>query len=98
MIEALPVGAEFYKQTPVFTELNVPRGLLSDHSTKEGTWGLIRVEHGQLRYSITDARRCPSSSILTTDAPGLVEPTIRHKVQPIGTVRFCVEFYRLHRG
>jgi tellurite resistance-related uncharacterized protein len=90
---AFPAGLELYKQTPTFTELTVPQGLLRDHSTKERTWGLIRVEHGQLRYTITDERRSPSSTILSTDTPGLVEPTIRHHVEPIGAVRFCVQFY-----
>lgn len=92
----LPEGAEPYKRTPPFTEVSVPGGLLNDHSTKEGVWGLIHVEKGQLRYVVTDARRTATERILTPDTPpGVVEPTILHHVAPLGAVRFHLQFYRL---
>jgi tellurite resistance-related uncharacterized protein len=91
----LPSGLESYKRTPSFTESSVPSGLLNDHATKDGTWGLIHVEAGRLRYVVTDPRRAGVERILEPDAaPGVVEPTIRHHVQPIGPVRFHVEFLR----
>lgn len=95
MTASLPPGLQPYKRTAIFTETTVPAGLLGDHATKDGVWGLIRVEHGELRYAITDPRRDPSTQILTpSGAPGLVEPTILHRVEPLGAVRFYVEFLR----
>lgn len=95
MSGVLPDGLHSYKRTPSFTEATVPAGLLGEHSTKEGVWGLIRVEEGQLRYHVTDSRREPSQRILTPlTEPGLVEPTIIHCVEPVGPVRFYVEFHR----
>lgn len=94
----LPDGAEPYKRTPTFTEVSVPSGLLNDHSTKEGVWGLIHVERGQLSYVVTDPRRTATERILTPDTPpGVVEPTILHHVAPLGAVSFHVQFYRLAR-
>nr|WP_314444061.1 DUF1971 domain-containing protein [uncultured Sphingomonas sp.] len=91
----LPSGLEAYKRTPVFTEETVPAGLLKDHSTKGGTWGLIHVEEGCLRYFVTDQARPSSSVDLKPDGPaGVVEPTIIHRVEPLGSVRFWVEFWR----
>lgn len=90
----LPPEVEPYKQTPSFTEVTVPAGLLNEHSTKAGVWGLIRVEQGQLRYSVTDPRRVPTERILTAENSGVVEPTILHRVEPIGAVRFHVQFLR----
>ena len=91
----LPSGLEAYKRTPLFTEATVPAGLLKDHSTKEGTWGLIHVEVGTLRYCITDPRRSSSRVDLAAgEQPGLVEPTIIHRVEPLGPVQFWVEFHR----
>jgi len=91
----LPAGLEAYKRTPIFTEQSVPAGLLKDHSTKDGTWGLIHVEEGSLTYVITDPRRPQSERVLTRESdPGVVEPTIVHRVQPSGDVRFWVEFWR----
>ena len=94
MIE-LPPELLSYKRTPTFTEDTVPAGLLRDHSTKEGMWGLIRVEEKRLLYVITDPRHPATESILTvTDQPGAVEPAVLHRVESQGSVRFHVEFYR----
>lgn len=96
MSAKLPEGLEAYKRTPVFTETSVPAGLLKDHSTKEGTWGLIKVEQGKLRYIVTDARRTAAERTLTpVSEPGVVEPTIVHRVEPMGPVKFYVEFLRM---
>jgi tellurite resistance-related uncharacterized protein len=90
----LPEGAEFYKRTPSFTESSVPAGLLKDHSTKDGTWGSIVVEQGRLHYSISDPRRSASETVVTPAAAAVIEPTIAHRVEPLGTVRFHIRFYR----
>lgn len=90
-----PPGLEAYKRTPTFTEATVPAGLLSDHSTKEGVWGLIEVERGTLRYLVTDPRRANREQTLVAGGDaGVVEPTILHRVEPVGEVRFHVRFLR----
>ncbi|MGN6500296.1 MAG: DUF1971 domain-containing protein [Tsuneonella sp.] len=95
MSEQLPAGLIAYKSTPLFNEATIPAGLLRDHSTKDGVWGLIRVEAGQLRYVVTDDQRAACERVLSSSAePGVVEPTILHHVEPLGPVRFYVEFYR----
>jgi len=84
-----------YKRTAEFTEASVPAGLLRAHSTKDGVWGRIHVLEGRLAYRVADPRRPPSEQILTPGAePGLIEPTILHEVEPLGAVRFYVEFLR----
>jgi tellurite resistance-related uncharacterized protein len=99
MTATLPDAAEPYRRTATFTEASVPAALLNDHSTKQGAWGLIRVEEGRLRYVVTDPRTAPSESILTPDtAPGVIEPTMVHHVEPLGPVRFHVEFLRVGEG
>jgi len=92
---ALPDDLEPYRRTDLFTEATVPAALRRDHSTKAGSWGLIRVVSGRLRYRITDPRRPASETILTADGPpGIVEPTMLHAVEPDGPVSFHVEFLR----
>ena len=84
-----------YKTTPTFTQDSVPVGLLADHSTKEGVWGLIHVSRGKLRYCVTDPRRENEERILEPgNAAGVVEPTIVHRVELLGPVEFRVEFLR----
>lgn len=90
----LPPDARPYRRTAVFTEATVPAGLLRTHTTKAGAWGVIHVLEGRLAYRITDPRRAAAETILTPGAAGLVEPTILHEVEPLGAVRFYVEFHR----
>ncbi len=93
--DQLPDGLESYRRTAVMTESTVPAALLSAHDTKTGTWGLIHVVEGQLRYRITDPRRAPLDTILSAETrPGIIEPTILHSVEPVGRVSFQVEFWR----
>jgi tellurite resistance-related uncharacterized protein len=91
----LPPNLAPYARTTEFTEATVPPGLLRAHTTKAGAWGLIHVLEGRLAYRITDPRRAASETVLTpAGEPGVVEPTILHEVEPIGPVRFYVEFLR----
>ena len=87
----LPPGARPYKKTPVFMETSVPAGLLKDHATKEGVWGIIHVEQGELEYTIADQG---VSTRLSPNTQGLVRPTELHYVKPVGPCRFFVEFWR----
>src|SRR3546814_2569350 len=50
---SLPEGLESYRRTGDFTDTTVPAALLNAHTTKEGSWGLIHVAEGKLRYRVT---------------------------------------------
>jgi tellurite resistance-related uncharacterized protein len=56
-----------------------------------GTWGKIVVLEGSLKYIILE----PDIEKLQLDPqnPGIVEPAIKHQVEPQGKVKFYVEFY-----
>jgi tellurite resistance-related uncharacterized protein len=92
----LPSGVIQYSRVPkegVFVEEKIPKGLLRRHSTKQGTWGLIRVTKGSLQYQINE----PQVATFRLDAPsqGVIEPAILHEVKPLTSdVEFAVEFYR----
>lgn len=82
-----------YKSTPVFDENTLPAGLRREHRTKAGTWGVIRVLDGRVRYRVLDP---VSETILDPDRPGLVLPEQPHFVEPLGAMRMQVEFYDRH--
>ncbi|MEP1472447.1 MAG: DUF1971 domain-containing protein [Halieaceae bacterium] len=88
----LPDNVVSYKRTPEFSEDTVPKGLLNAHQTKAGTWGKIVILEGALRYRILE----PETEVtdLSPSRHGVVEPTVLHDVEPLGAVRFYVEFYR----
>ena len=90
----LPERVTAYGRSPEFTQDSVPASLLKAHSTKQGTWGLIRVIEGELLYRVVDKRRRPIELFLRPGVDGVVEPEILHEVEPAGSVRFFVEFFR----
>ena len=86
-----PADFVAYKRTPAFTAQSVPAGLLRDHATKRGVWARIVVLEGELRYHISSLG---VDEVLSPYQGGIVAPEVRHSVEPLGTVRFYVEFYR----
>lgn len=88
---SLPQHVAAYKRTPLFTETTVPPGLLKDHATKTGVWGVIHVTEGRLRYVIP-ARN--AEHVLDPSRTGIIMPTEPHRVEPLGQVSFFVEFHR----
>ncbi|HXP04341.1 MAG TPA: DUF1971 domain-containing protein [Stellaceae bacterium] len=90
MTPGLPPGIVPYRRTPIFTETTLPAGLRRRHQTKPGTWGLIVVLEGRLRF-----RRLEPFFETTLDptCPAVVAPEEPHEVEPIAKVRFFVEFY-----
>lgn len=80
-----------YRRTDVFTEATVPRGLLAEHSTKRAVWGRIVVLDGTLRYHVASLARAED---LAPGREGTVVPELVHHVEPLGPVRFFVEFFR----
>lgn len=91
-MKQLPDQLEAYRRTPVFTADTVPAGLLRQHRTKAGTWGKIVVLEGELLYRTLEP---PVEEVrLRPGRPGIVQPQEPHEVEPVGAVRFYVEFYR----
>ncbi len=86
----IPAGFVAYRRTPVFTQDTVPSALLSAHETKDGAWVLLHVLEGKLRFCIEDP---PAETILEPGQPGVIEPKVRHHVEPLRPVRFYLEFH-----
>lgn len=88
---SLPDDLKAYKRTATFTAVTVPQGLLKDHNTKTGTWGLLHVTAGAVRYIV------PSQQLdvrLEAGDKGVIEPQMPHRVAPEAGAEFFVEFWR----
>lgn len=90
---ALPPDAQPYKRTPTFTQDTVPKGLLADHNTRAGVWGLIVVEEGRLAYEAAGVERTVEAGDTV-----VVAPEEAHRVRMLGPVRFHVVFHRRPDG
>lgn len=86
----LPAHVRPYKQSAVFDETTMPAGLRRRHCTKPGVWAVIRVIDGRLRYRVLDSG---AESILDPGHPGVAQPEQLHEVEPLGRVRFFIEFH-----
>jgi len=101
-LKELPPKLVAYQRTKEFTNETIPAGLRRSHTTKRGVWGRIHVLEGSLRYRILEPAL--EEVILQADsdggesrgasAIGIVEPENSHEVEPIGKVRFYVEFLK----
>lgn len=91
-MKTLPTSVGFYRRTPDFTEATLPAGLKKVHQTKANVWGRIVVLDGTLTYRILESESIAYQ--LDVGNPGIIEPAVKHFVEPIGKVRFYVEFYR----
>lgn len=91
-MKALPPTAIPYQQTREFSEATVPASLRRRHTTKPGVWARIHVLDGALRYRILAPPE--EEHVLSPERAGIVEPEVPHEVEPLGPVRFYVEFLR----
>ena len=86
----LPEHFVVYKTTDELTETTLPSGLRANHATKRGVWGRIVVRAGRVRYRVQPP--LARTEELGPGRPGIVVPEVRHAVEPLGAVRFHVEF------
>jgi len=91
-MKTLPDDVVAYRETLEFTETSLPEALRNRHSTKRGVWGLIRVSEGSLLYTVYGSST--QDVVLGPATPGVIEPEVEHSVEPIGSVRFSVQFLR----
>lgn len=89
-MKKIPSNVSPYKRTSTFNEITVPKGLLQNHNTKSGVWGLLTVESGKIEYVIEDKE----INILSSELSGVIEPEIKHHIKPLGEVSFFIEFYK----
>lgn len=87
-------GLSAYKRTADFTETSIPAGLLRHHSTRAGVYGCLNVLEGRLRFHDIPSGR---DRILTKGTYRVIFPERKHEVEPIGKVRFFIEFWS-HEG
>jgi tellurite methyltransferase len=88
----LPENFAPYRTTRVFDERSLPDALRARHGTRPGVWARIHVSAGRLRYRLHEP--FDEEYVLEPGEAGVVLPGVEHEVEPLGAVRFHVEFYR----
>jgi hypothetical protein len=74
----------------------MPAGLRRSHRVAAGTWGVLRVEEGRLRFRADTSP--PIDVVLEAGEAQPIPPAVDHDVTPDGPVRFSLTFLAPPRG
>ncbi|NLC37209.1 MAG: DUF1971 domain-containing protein [Alcaligenaceae bacterium] len=88
----LPPGLVRYGESPVFTPENLPEKLKSAHTTKAGTWGVLRVHSGIVQYFVDEPPH--AQAVVSSGKSVVIEPEVPHHVEFGVPGSFQVEFWR----
>lgn len=88
----LPPGLARYGESPVFTPDNLPEKLKNAHTTKAGTWGLLRVHSGIVLYFVDVPPH--ARAVVSAGNTVVIEPEVPHHVEFGLPGSFQVEFWR----
>jgi tellurite resistance-related uncharacterized protein len=91
----MPDARRRVRTTPVWDQDTMPAGLRRAHRIAAATWGRLIVHEGRLRFA---AATTPAIDIeLGAGESHAIPPGVEHEVEPLGAVRFAVEFFAVDR-
>ena len=86
----LPTGLHVARTTSTWDAATMPPGIRRAHRIAAGTWGLLEVEVGEVRFQ---ADTGPALDIQVTSArPQPIPPEVDHHVELTGRSRFHITF------
>jgi tellurite resistance-related uncharacterized protein len=89
---ALPAGAEPYRTIGPFDAQTLPQGLRGEHNLKPGTWGVLELSAGALRFVWDD--EAGGVEELAAPATLVVPPEVLHHVEGEGPFALSITFNR----
>ena len=88
----LPAGTAVYRTIGPLNAETLPAGLRAEHRLKVGTWGLLELTEGTLRFVWDDAEG--GTDELAAPAALVVPPQVLHHVEGDGPFTLTIAFYR----
>lgn len=85
----LPTFVRHVRDSAVWNARTMPAGLRRRHRLGRGTWGVIHVQTGVLRF---DGEEMPAG------ATHAIPPDVEHEVEPVGHSEFWLEFLTVDRA
>jgi tellurite methyltransferase len=86
----MPEGLRPKRTTATWDAETMPGALRRDHRVAAGTWGLLEVQHGEVRFRADTSP--PIDVLVTADRPQPIPPELDHHVEPSADARFRVTF------
>lgn len=87
----MPAGYAEYRRTAVFDAATVPKGLLREHRTKVGTWGVLHVLGGELDFVVLQPER--GATRLRAGDTQIIVSAVPHELVLHEGARFFVAFH-----
>lgn len=91
----LPDGLRFVRSSAIWDGHTMPHGLRRAHRITSGTWGRIVVHDGRLRFRASTSP--PLEVVIDANTFQAIPPDVEHEVEPLGPVRFAIEFLAVDR-
>lgn len=88
----LPGDLAVARTTDTWDASTMPAGLRRAHRVGKGTWGLLHVVEGRIRFRAKT--HPPIDAVIETGGTQSIPPEVEHEVEPSDDVRFYVEFLR----
>ena len=88
----LPPGSTAYRDIGPFDAQSLPAGLRAEHRLKEGTWGLLTLTAGSLRFVWDDEQG--GAEELVAPVQLVVPPQVLHHVEGEGPFELTIAFHR----
>lgn len=88
----LPADAEAYRTIGPFDPATLPAGLRAEHRLKDGTWGLLALSEGSLRFVWDDA--AGGAEDMAAPVSLVVPPQVLHHVQSDRSFALTITFHR----
>ncbi len=93
----LPRVIRHVRSSPVWDENTLPSRMRRAHRLAAGTWGVIRVREGRLRFCL-ESDPPLAVELDPSSAHQAIPPDVDHEVQPLDRVRFSVDFFAIERS
>ena len=84
----LPAALRHVRDSARWDAETMPAGLRRRHRLGRGTWGVLHVDKGSLRF---DDDEVPAGSTR------VIPPDVEHEVEPLGAAQFWIEFFTVDR-
>lgn len=84
---------ETYRQLGPFDCSSLPEGLRRKHQLKEGTWGHLTVQSGEILFHWDDLAE-EKPALIETGQELTIPPGRPHHLEVIGPFRLLIEFQR----
>ena len=88
----LPLGSVAYRTIGPFGAESLPAGLRAEHRLKEGTWGVLDLSEGSLRFVWDDEEG--GEDRLVAPVRFVVPPQVLHHVEGDGPFELTIAFHR----